>query len=176
VDALGTHTDAELRVLDHPTPTAYCLPGPRRRVVLTRGALRALPQDELEAVLAHERAHLRARHDLVLEFFLVLHGAAPSWLRTPAALHEVRLLVEVLADRAARRTVGAIPLARALVTLAGGTHPEAGLGATDDPSSTRDRMTLLAEPGAPLALRAAMLGFAAAVVLAPIALLAVALG
>jgi hypothetical protein len=37
-------------------------------------------------------------------------------------------------------------------------------------------MTLLAEPGAPLALRAAMLGFAAAVMSAPIALLAVALG
>ena len=47
---------------------------------------------------------------------------------------------------------------------------------TDNPSSTRDRMALLAEPGAPLALRAALLGFAAAVVLAPIALLVVALG
>jgi Zn-dependent protease with chaperone function len=176
VDALGTHTDAEVRVLDHATPTAYCLPGRNHRVVLTRGALAALPRDELEAVLAHERAHLRARHDLILEFFVVLHAAAPARLRAPEALREVRLLVEVLADRAARRTVGALPLARALMTLAGGAQPEAALGAGTDRSVTRDRLALLAEPPAPTALRAVMLGFAAAVLVAPLVLLALALG
>jgi Zn-dependent protease with chaperone function len=176
VDTLGTHTDGGVRVLDHPTPTAYCLPGLRQRVVLTRGALSALPPPELAAVLAHERAHLRARHDLVLEFFQVLHAAAPARLRTPAALREVRFLVEVLADRAARRSVGAVPLARALATLAAGSHPEAGLGATDDRSATRDRMLLLAEPGSPVALRLGLVGIAVGVVLAPIVLLTLALG
>ena len=43
-------------------------------------------REELAAVLAHERAHLRHRHDLVLEFFTVLHTAAPPRLRSAAAL------------------------------------------------------------------------------------------
>ena len=53
VDALGTTHDSaatsrwpggEVRVLAHPTPTAYCLPGRRHRVVLTEGTLLALPR------------------------------------------------------------------------------------------------------------------------------------
>jgi Zn-dependent protease with chaperone function len=186
VDALGTHdagpaaraAGSEVRVLAHPTPTAYCLPGRRRRVVLTEGTLSALPSDELAAVLAHERAHLRARHDLVLEFFTVLHEAVPARVRAVAALREVRLLVEVLADRAARRVAGPVPLARALVSLAGGAHPETALGATDGTgiSATRDRMLLLSEPDAPVALRVAMLAFAVAVLATPVVLLAVAVG
>ena len=202
VDALGTHDSRtaalagrEVRVLAHPTPTAYCLPGRRQRVVLTEGTLLALPAEELAAVLAHEREHLRARHDLVLEFFAVLHEAVPSRLRAVEALREVRLLVEVLADRAARRAAGPVPLARALVSLAGGSHPDTALGATDadpvddDPvdgrslpaapgtrSATRDRMLLLTEPDAPLALRGVMLVFALVVLATPVTLLAVAVG
>ncbi|WP_082590170.1 M56 family metallopeptidase [Phycicoccus sp. Soil748] len=190
VDALGTHDDSvatraagsEVRVLAHPTPTAYCLPGRRQRVVLTEGTLLALPADELSAVLAHERAHLQARHDLVLEFFTVLHEAVPPRLRAVEALREVRLLVEVLADRAARRVAGPVPLARALVSLAGGAHPETALGATDGPgahagtSATRDRMLLLTEPDAPLVLRVGMLAFAVAVLATPVLLLVVAVG
>jgi Zn-dependent protease with chaperone function len=176
VDALGEAVDDEVRVLAHPTPTAYCLPGLRRRVVLTEGTLRALPPDQLAAVLAHERAHLRERHDLVLEFFTVLHRSAPRWLRVPAALHEVRLLVEVLADRAARRATGPVPLARALVALAGGTHPETALAATADPSATRARMALLAQDEAPARLAAGMYTFAAAVLSAPGVVVALALG
>lgn len=201
VDALGTHdirtaslAGREVRVLAHPTPTAYCLPGRRQRVVLTEGTLLALPSEELAAVLAHERAHLRARHDLVLEFFTVLHEAVPSRLRSVEALQEVRLLVEVLADRAARRVAGPVPLARALVSLAGGSHPDTALGATDAGadsvhlgtssaghhsvaarSTTRDRMLLLSEPEASVALRVVMLGYALVVLAIPVVLLAVSL-
>ena len=59
----------------------------------------ALEPDELDAVLSHEQAHLRARHDLVLEAFTVLHEAFPRWVSSRAALDEVAMLVEVLADR-----------------------------------------------------------------------------
>ena len=175
VDALGTHTDGTLRVLAHPTPTAYCLPGLRQRVVLTEGALLALPPEELEAVMAHERAHLRERHDLVLEFFTVLHESVPTRMRAPQALREVRLLVEVLADRAARRVAGPVAVARALVTLASSTHPDAALAAGDD-ATIRDRMLLLAADPAPRWLAPCMGGFAAAVLVAPVALLVVAVG
>ena len=176
VDALGTDTGDHVRVLAHPTPTAYCLPGLRRRVVLTEGALATLPPDELAAVMAHERAHLRARHDLVLEFFTVLHRAVPVRLRAAEALREVHLLIEVLADRAARRAVGPVPLARALAALAAGSHPHTALGATEDRATTSARMRLLTEPVAAPWLRAAMLGFAGAVLAAPVVLLAVAVG
>lgn len=176
VDALGEAFDDEVRVLAHPTPTAYCLPGLRRRVVLTEGTLRALPGEELDAVLAHERAHLRARHDLVLEFFTVLHQSAPRRLQAPAALREVRLLVEVLADRAARRRTGPVPLARALVALAGASHPETALAATADVGATRTRMALLAQDDAPRWLAPVVYAFAAGVLAAPLALLGLALG
>jgi Zn-dependent protease with chaperone function len=176
VDALGTDTGDDVRVLAHPTPTAYCLPGLRRRVVLTEGTLATLPPGELAAVMAHERAHLRARHDLVLEFFTVLHRAVPPWLRAGAALREVRLLIEVLADRAARRTAGPVPLARALVALASGSHPETALGVTEDSAATSARMRLLTEPEAPGWLRATMLAFAITVLVAPVALLVAAVG
>jgi Zn-dependent protease with chaperone function len=176
VDALGTDTGDHVRVLAHPTPTAYCLPGLRRRVVLTEGTLATLPPEELAAVMAHERAHLRARHDLVLEFFTVLHRAVPARLRAAPALREVHLLIEVLADRVARRAVGPVPLARALVALAAGSHPDTALGATEDRASTAARMRLLAEPPAPRWLRASMLAFAAGVLAAPVALLVVAVG
>lgn len=162
-----------IRVLDHATPTAYCLPGRRSRVVLTQGALAALPDDELDAVLAHERAHLRGRHDLLIEYFTVLHHSVPNPVRSPEALREVRLLVEALADRAAVRRSGPVTTARALLTLAQGQAPEAGLGAGGD-GTTAARMRLLAaEPLSSLTI-VLMYAYAAVVLILPLALLGLA--
>ena len=127
VDIVARHEE-RVRILQHPTPTAYCIPGRQSRVVLSQGVLDALPEDQLEAVIAHEDAHLRGRHDLLLEFFSVVTEAVPGPLRSPEALGEVRLLVEVLADRAAVRRSGEVATARALLTLAGSREPEAALG------------------------------------------------
>lgn len=118
VDLLaGDDVATGAKILAHPGPTAYCIPGDADHVVLSQGTLRALQPEELAAVLAHERAHLDARHDLVLEFFGVMHHAVPRAIRCDAALTEVRLLVEALADRAAIRRTGARPLAHALVRM-----------------------------------------------------------
>jgi hypothetical protein len=170
---------AHMRVIEHPTPTAYCVPGVRRRVVLTQGTLDALPEDQLEAVLAHERAHLRARHDLILEFFTVVHEAVPRFVRSDAALREVTLLIEVLADRSAVRATGVLSTARAIVGMAtGGVKPEGTLAMSESPSAARLRLDLL-EPGpvaglpAPVA-STVMYLFAASVITMPVALLVVA--
>lgn len=136
-------SSGRVTVLAHPTPTAYCIPGRRRRVVLTDSTIRALPEDELAGVLAHERAHLRLRHDLVLEFFTVLHTAVPRTIRSDDGMREVRLLIELLADRTACRAVGPVPVARALLQLAGGGHPDAMLGVAGAPAQRR--MELLAD-------------------------------
>lgn len=120
-----------VRVLVHPTPTAYCVPGAAKRVVLTQGALDALDDDQLLAVLAHERSHLRWRHDLVLEFFTVLHTAVPRQVRCDRGLDEVKLLIELLADKWAVTVAGRRPLATALLALAEGRHPQSTLGSSD---------------------------------------------
>jgi Zn-dependent protease with chaperone function len=139
VDLLGLSGDAvsaractrgrDLRVLEVAQPLAYCLPGVRSRVVVSEGALDSLAEAEVSAILSHERAHLRARHDLVLEAFTAAHAAFPRFVRSASALDAVQLLAELLADDAAVRVAGRAPLARALVTCASGSTPSGALAA-----------------------------------------------
>lgn len=113
----GGDVSDPVRVLAHPAPTAFCLPGKGDRIVLSRATVERLGPDELRAVLAHEQAHLDHRHDLLLELFTVLHEAVPARVRAHAALHEVNLLAEVLADHRAVDRASAPALARALVVM-----------------------------------------------------------
>jgi Zn-dependent protease with chaperone function len=129
VDLVGKSQGNHLRILDVAQPLAYCLPGVRSRVVVSEGALNALGDNEMAAILTHERAHLRARHDLVLEMFTAVHAAFPRFVRSAHALHAVRLLIELLADDAAVRAAGPTPLARALVACASGRTPSGALAA-----------------------------------------------
>lgn len=101
-------------ILDHPLTVAYCLPGPRARVVLTSGALSALSRPELSAVLAHEQTHARERHDLVLLPFAALRRVLPASRLVAMVAEAVALLVEMRADEGACREQGAGSLARAL--------------------------------------------------------------
>lgn len=133
VDLLAEHdaTERGLRILTEQTPVAYCLPAQgRARVVVSRGTLDTLDGDEFEAVLEHERAHVRRRHDLVLEGFTALHRAFP---RGPTSsdlpLEHSRILIELVADDAARARVGGRPLATALVKMSASPTPEGALGA-----------------------------------------------
>ena len=139
VDLLGVEHDSaaaqactrasELRILDVAQPLAYCLPGVHSRVVVSEGTLTTLQDAEVMAILTHERAHLRARHDLVLEAFTAVHAAFPRYVRSASALDAVRLLIELLADDAAVRAAGPTPLARALVACASGRTPSGALAA-----------------------------------------------
>jgi Zn-dependent protease with chaperone function len=129
IDLVGKSQGTHLRILDVEQPLAYCLPGVRSRVVVSEGALNTLADNEMAAILTHERAHLRARHDLVLEMFTAVHAAFPRFVRSAHALHAVRLLIELLADDAAVRAAGPTPLARALVACASGHTPSGALAA-----------------------------------------------
>ncbi|MGW3351382.1 M56 family metallopeptidase [Nonomuraea rubra] len=116
--ALISHDDPGVpgvRVLAHPSAAAYCVPGLRSQVVVSEGALKLLSEDELAAVLAHEAAHVRERHDLVLLPFAALRRALP-WSRVVAdAQAQVELLVEMAADDRARRYCSPRRLATALL-------------------------------------------------------------
>ncbi|MCK0174059.1 M56 family metallopeptidase [Mycolicibacterium sp. F2034L] len=159
---------AGLRVLDVEQPLAYCLPGVRSRVVLSEGALNTLSDSEVTAILSHERAHLRARHDLVLEMFTALHSAFPRFVRSASALDAVRLLVEMLADDAAVRTAGRTPLARALVACASGRAPSGAMAAGGPTTVIRVRR-LGGQPNSPLLAAGAYLAAAAVLVVPTLA-------
>ncbi|WP_405181358.1 M56 family metallopeptidase [Nocardia sp. NBC_01377] len=120
---------ADIRVLAATEPIAYCLPGLRQRVVLSEGTLTNLDDAEVTAIVSHERSHLRARHDLVLEAFTAVHEAFPVVVRSRAALGSVKLLIELLADDSAVKVTGPAPLARALVACAKSTAPQGALAA-----------------------------------------------
>ncbi|MGW1558119.1 M56 family metallopeptidase [Streptomyces sp. NPDC002144] len=69
--------DTELAVLDDPSPSAFALPGAPGRIVVSRGMLRCLGDDEREALLAHERAHLRDRHHLYQTLWRLTAAVSP---------------------------------------------------------------------------------------------------
>lgn len=161
----------DLRILGVAQPLAYCLPGVRSRVVLSEGTLASLSDTELSAILTHERAHLRARHDLVLEAFVAAHAAFPRFVRSANALDAVRLLVELLADDAAVRAAGRTPLGRALVTCAS-EHAPSGALAAGGPSTVLRVRRLAGRPNS-LALSAAAYLAAAALLVVPTVALAV---
>ncbi|BBX02372.1 Zn-dependent protease with chaperone function [Mycolicibacterium moriokaense] len=170
VDLVGisrkhTHAGHGLRILDVEEPLAYCLPGVRSRVVVSEGTLTTLADNEIAAILTHERAHLRARHDLVLEMFMAVHAAFPRFVRSASALDAVRLLIEMLADDAAVRAAGPTPLARALVACATGRTPAGALAAGGPTTVVRVRR--LGGHGNSLAVAACAYVAAAAVLVVP---------
>ena len=107
--ALLAHGDPKVPgalVIDYPAAAAYCLPGIRSQIVVSVGTLELLAPAELAAVLAHERAHLRARHDLVLIPFTSLRRTFPRSGVITQAYRTVALLVEMMADDRALRVRG----------------------------------------------------------------------
>lgn len=166
--------DAEVRVLDGGLPFAYCVPGRSPRIVLSEGTLRVLSPAQVAAVLAHERAHLRARHDVVMESFTAFYRAVPGPLRSRAPLDAVHLLLEGLADDSARRSHGTGPLREALRTL-GGPGPDLGDAPADPDQERRWRLDRLS-PGAAgtgRRLSAAVYAVAAGILVLPTVLLVV---
>ncbi|SNQ45355.1 Peptidase M48 Ste24p [Frankia canadensis] len=124
------HPALDVFVLDHPQPSAFCLPGRDATVVLTAGALHALPPGELHAVIAHERTHLRGRHHLILTGAAILDrafGPVPLFEDMPG---ELRRLVELAADDGATRHCPRHTVAHAVLRLAAPPVSALGMGST----------------------------------------------
>ena len=161
-------------VVDYPTAAAYCLPGLRSQIVVSVGTLELLGRGELAAVLAHERAHLRERHDLVLLPFTALRRAFPKSATCSDAHRAVALLIEMLADDHALRASLPRELVSALVRFgtAGACPAPAGALAAGE-GEVAARVTRLMQPVRPLptATVLAICLAAALLVAAPITLL-----
>ncbi|MEU3828917.1 M56 family metallopeptidase [Streptomyces sp. NPDC029080] len=143
---LPGHT--ELAVLDDDLPVAFALPGAPGRIVVSRGMLRRLGDAEREALLAHERAHLRGRHH-VFQSVWRLTAALNPLLRPVAVAGDFvleRWADEEAAERVGDRTVVARAVGRAALASAGASRP-AALAATGGVVPQRVR-ALLAPPPA----------------------------
>ena len=163
-------------VIDYPSAAAYCLPGLRSQIVVSVGTLELLGRGELAAVLAHERAHLRERHDLVLLPFTALRRAFPRSATCTGAHRSVALLVEMLADDRALRGRPTRELVSALVRFGtAGTCPAPAGALAAAEGEVVARVSRLLQPVRPLP-TAAVLAIclaAALLVAAPITLLIV---
>jgi Zn-dependent protease with chaperone function len=120
-------------LVEHSQPAAYCVTGRHPTVILTTGAVRALDPGQLDAVLAHERAHLTGRHHRLLALARIGREVLPFLPLMRDAEGQVARLVELHADDAATRGRDPRSLATALVLLATPASPAAALaaGATD---------------------------------------------
>jgi beta-lactamase regulating signal transducer with metallopeptidase domain len=119
-------------VLDAPQPAAYCVPGRPGTIVVTSGALAVLEPAQLNAVVAHERAHLAGRHHQLIALSRGLGAvfpAVPLFSRGPA---ELARLAEMRADDVASGQAGRRPLIEALVAMRTGT-PVSPTGAARKP-------------------------------------------
>jgi Zn-dependent protease with chaperone function len=158
-------------IVPHHEPVAYCLPGRGSRIVLTTAAMGVLDEHQLRAVVAHERAHLRGRHHLLVTVAGALSGAFPCVLAFRIACEQVARLAELAADDAASAAAHRLAAAGALLNL-GATTPAAALGAAGNADAARVRR-LIDGPAAISRRRTVSVAFtAAAAVLVPLLLLA----
>jgi len=102
----------------HSQPAAYCVAGRHPTVILTTGALQALAPGQIDAVLAHERAHLAWHHHRLLAMARIGRRALPFLPLMRDAEAQVERLVELHADDAAIQSHDPGSLAAALVVLA----------------------------------------------------------
>nr|WP_204331410.1 M56 family metallopeptidase [Geodermatophilus sabuli] len=161
----------EARLLEHPAPVAFCIPGGRPMLVLSSGMVAELDDAQLAAVVAHERAHLREHHHLYLLPFVAWEAALPVLPAAAGAHAAVRTLVEMRADDVALRSLSGPDrrrtLARAIVAAAGGAGgaavPSGALAVAG--GAVRERVVRLLAPPSPLPGWARVLALASAVLL-----------
>ncbi|MEU4133849.1 M56 family metallopeptidase [Streptomyces wuyuanensis] len=109
--------DDPLVVLEGERPDAWWLPGAAPQLVITTAALRRLKGRQLDAVLAHEQGHAKARHDWLLHCSAALANGFPQVPVFAAFRDEMHRLVELAADDVASRRFGRLTIALALVEL-----------------------------------------------------------
>lgn len=129
-----------VRVLATDKALAYCTPGRGGAVMVTTGALHRLSGPQLDAVVAHERAHLRGRHHRYLAAADVLARAFPFVPLLRAAAAELGRLAEWAADDDAARRTGRRTVATALAVMATGAATPVGAlpaAASDVPDRVR---------------------------------------
>lgn len=121
---------------DSSQPTACAVPSRYPEIFLSTALKELLSEPQLRAVIEHERAHLRQHHGWAVRIAEINALCVPRRFPAGRALKRATLLlIELIADDAAARRVGAVHLANALATMG---------RTTDDPGLElrADRLTL----------------------------------
>jgi hypothetical protein len=137
--------EAGVIILGGTEPVAFSAPGRGGRIAISGGMLDALGPTEQDALLAHERAHLRLRHHRFL-IAITLAAALNPLLRPLCSA--ARFALERWADEAAAQHIGdrtVVARAVAKAALAGRAEPGFALAATGGPVPRRVS-ALLAAP------------------------------
>ncbi|MCE0765996.1 M56 family metallopeptidase [Pseudonocardia kujensis] len=106
-------------VVDHPGAAAYSLAGRHSAIVVTSGAIELLTEPQLGAVLAHEKAHLVARHHRRQAAAALVAAVLPVVPLLREAPARVGRLLEMDADELASERHEPRVLASALVAVTG---------------------------------------------------------
>ncbi|MFF0752526.1 M56 family metallopeptidase [Streptomyces sp. NPDC004267] len=155
-------------VLPHRTAAAWCLPGLRSRVVVSDAAVRLLTDEQLDAVLEHERAHVAGRHHLPLA---LADAFATVFPRLPLARHaraELAVLLEMVADDRSLRSHPYEVVATAMYEMAAARAPKGAFAVGGPTALLRMRRVLGPRRSPHPALRGSLVSFALAAPLLPL--------
>lgn len=155
-------------VLTHGTPAAYCLPGFRSRVVVSDAAVRLLTEEQLGAVLEHERAHVVGRHHLLIAAAEAFATVFPWLPLARRAREQMAVLMEMTADDRALRRHSREVLATAMYEMAAGRAPKGAFGAGGSTALIRMKRILGPRRAPHPALRGSVASLALAVPLLPL--------
>ena len=129
VRLVGRSYGSDVVVIEASEPAAYCVAGRPPAIVVTTAAMAALNENQLAAVVAHERAHLDGRHAYIVAAARGLTTALPTCGLFASAASHISSLLEMCADDAAARHHGRQPLLAGFGDPAGATTPAHGLAA-----------------------------------------------
>jgi beta-lactamase regulating signal transducer with metallopeptidase domain len=164
--------EPDVVIVDHDAPAVYCLPGGRHQIMISAGALAVLTPEQLHAVLAHERAHLRRHHHVILALATALARAFPRVPLLGQARPQLAVLAEMAADDAAIRRHRRDDLAAALVALAtAGTRPATLAASGPEAIARLQRLLAPQQPRTGVVRLAAIAGLIPPVVIACLPLL-----
>jgi Zn-dependent protease with chaperone function len=138
----------EFVLIESTRRSVYCVATRPHTIVVTRGALDALNDRQLGAVLAHERAHIAGHHHQLFGVMTTLAKIMPRIRLFTEAAAAVALLVEWRADDAAASRYGRDTVVDALLALtADAPVPSRALGAAA--TAVADRAERLLFPPRP---------------------------
>jgi Zn-dependent protease with chaperone function len=168
VQMVGHRNGGAYVVVEAEEPAAYCVSGRPPAIVVTSAALAALNDDELAAVLAHERAHLNGHHSVVVTTLRGLAAVFPKLTLMREGASEVSRLLEMCADDASARRHGPAVLLSGLITMCR-TTPAGALAAADVAVLARaERLATPPRDPAVARARAALISLIAVMVAAPV--------
>lgn len=145
---VGSHEygpEFELVTLPSEMPVAYSLGGRWPQVVVSQGLRDRLDGSGFAAVVAHEAAHLRARHDRWLVLATLLETALwfVPWARR--ATGTLRLSLERWADEDAARTVGRVAVRAGLLAAVDAAPLPSSAAALSRAGALAERLAMLVE-------------------------------